>query len=76
MNPILITLLINTAYAVCGGIAVIYMMRYGYQVIDQATPFDTNKQLKDGNIAVGLMVLGTFLGIGIAMGLVIGLSLM
>jgi uncharacterized membrane protein YjfL (UPF0719 family) len=37
--------------------------------------FSIPEQLKNGNQAVGQMIMGIYIGIGVAMGLVIGLGL-
>ncbi|MCK5165304.1 MAG: DUF350 domain-containing protein, partial [Desulfobacula sp.] len=44
-------------------------------LFDKLTPFDTSKQLSDNNIAVGIVVGSIFIGLGIAVGLVIGMGL-
>ena len=68
-------ILLNFLYSVGGGILTIAFMFLGYKVIDRVTPFDTSKQLKAGNRAVGTVVAGMFIGIGVAVGLVIGMGL-
>ncbi len=65
----------NFLYAIVGGILTLAFMWIGYKVFDKTTPFDTAKQLANGNQAVGLVVLGIFLGVGVAIGLVIGMGL-
>ena len=67
--------LLNLLYALLGGGAAIAFMFVGYKVIDHLTPFDTAKELADGNRAIGTMVGGMFVGIGIAIGLVVGMGL-
>ena len=66
---------LNLLYAVVGGLGAIAFMYFGFKVIDHVTPFDTGEQLRDGNTAVGVMVAGMFIGIGVAVGLVIGMGL-
>ena len=68
-------MLLNFVYAVVGGMMTVVFMYVGYKVIDRLTPFDTSEELGKGNRAVGSMVQGMFIGIGIALGLVIGLGL-
>ena len=63
--------LLNLLYSVVGGGAAITFMFVGYRVIDHVTPFNTAEQLQAGNVAVGIMVGG----IGIAVGLVVGMGL-
>ena len=50
-------------------------MALGFKVFDQMTSFDTPDQLAKGNIAVGIVVGSIFVGVGIAMGLVVGMGL-
>lgn len=76
MDPVFVKIAVNVAYALVGGFGAIFMMKFGYRMLDSLTPFDTSEQLKQGNEAVGRMVQGAFTGIGIVMGLVVGLSLM
>jgi len=68
-------ILLNLLYAAVGGSAAIAFMFFGYRIIDHVTPFDTAAQLRDGNVAVGIMVGGMFVGIGVAVGLVVGMGL-
>lgn len=71
MSPIIV----NLTYALLGGCITLAFMCVGYLVFNMLTPFRISKELENGNRAVGSMVMGMFIGIGIAMGLVIGLSL-
>ncbi len=67
--------LLNFIYAVLGGAITICFMFIGYKVSDRLTHFNTSDELTKGNQAVGAMVQGMFIGIGVAVGLVIGLGL-
>jgi uncharacterized membrane protein YjfL (UPF0719 family) len=67
--------LLNFIYAVIGGTINIFFMFVGYKIIDRLTRFNTSDELAKGNQAVGFMVQGMFIGIGVAVGLVIGLGL-
>ncbi len=67
--------LLNLIYAVFGGILTIAFMVIGYRIFDKMTPFDTSKQLEEKNVAVGIVVGSIFIGLGIAVGLVIGMGL-
>ena len=49
-----------------------FSLRY---IFDKITPFDTSKQLEEKNVAVGIVVGSVFIGLGIAVGLVIGMGL-
>ncbi|MFC1476961.1 DUF350 domain-containing protein [candidate division KSB1 bacterium] len=66
---------LNFTYAILGGIVTLCFMWVGYKLFDRSTHFDTAKELASGNQAVGLVVLGIFLGVGVAIGLVIGMGL-
>jgi uncharacterized membrane protein YjfL (UPF0719 family) len=67
--------LLNLGYAVVGALLTLVFMVVGYQIFDKITPFNTSKQLADQNIAVGIVVGSIFIGLGIAVGLVIGMGL-
>ena len=65
----------NFIYALLGSFLTIFLMVLGYKTLDRITPFDTSKQLGEGNIAVGIVVGSMFVGLGISVGLVVGLGL-
>ncbi|MCH8128095.1 DUF350 domain-containing protein [candidate division KSB1 bacterium] len=65
----------NFIYAILGALLTISFMVLGYKVLDWITPFDTSKQLGEGNIAIGIVIGCMFVGLGIAVGLVVGLGL-
>jgi uncharacterized membrane protein YjfL (UPF0719 family) len=67
--------LLNFIYAVLGAVLTIIFMVIGYIVFDKVTPFDTSRQLADKNVAVGVVVGSIFIGLGVAVGLVIGMGL-
>jgi uncharacterized membrane protein YjfL (UPF0719 family) len=67
--------LLNLCYAILGAILTLLFMVIGYKIFDKMTPFDTSKQLAEKNIAVGMVVGAIFIGLGIAVGLVIGMGL-
>ncbi|MBW2201492.1 MAG: DUF350 domain-containing protein [Deltaproteobacteria bacterium] len=67
--------LLNFCYAIFGAILTLIFMVIGYRIFDKMTPFDTSKQLAEKNIAVGIVVGAVFIGLGIAVGLVIGMGL-
>ncbi len=67
--------LLNFCYAIFGAILTLLFMVIGYRIFDKMTPFDTSKQLAEKNIAVGIVVGAVFIGLGIAVGLVIGMGL-
>lgn len=65
----------NFLYAFAGAVLTILFMIIGYKLFDKMTPFDTSTQLSQNNIAVGIVVGSIFIGLGIAVGLVIGMGL-
>ena len=67
--------LLNFGYAIVGAVLTLLFMVLGYKIFDKMTPFDTSKQLAEKNVAVGIVVGSIFVGLGIAVGLVIGMGL-
>jgi len=67
--------LLNFGYAIVGAILTLLFMMLGYKIFDKMTPFDTSKELTEKNVAVGIVVGSIFIGLGIAVGLVIGMGL-
>lgn len=67
--------LLNFIYALFGAILTIAFMVIGYKIFDKITPFNTSKQLAENNVAVGIVVGSIFIGLGVAVGLVIGMGL-
>lgn len=77
-DPALLTMspvIINFIYAILGGSLTLVFMWVGYKLFDIMTPFSIPDELAKDNRAVGSMVMGMFIGVGVAMGLVVGLSL-
>ncbi len=69
-------ILLNFIYASLGGVLTLVFMLLGCQLFNRlACDFNIPEELSKGNVAVGLMVMGLFIGIGTALGLVIGLGL-
>jgi uncharacterized membrane protein YjfL (UPF0719 family) len=68
-------ILINFIYAVIGALLTIGFMLVGYWLFDKITPFNTAEQLAQSNVAVGIVVGSIFIGLGVAIGLVIGMGL-
>ena len=68
-------MIINFGYAIGGGLITLIFMYFGYKWLDLLTSFDTGEELSKGNTAVGQAVGNLFIGIGVAIGLVIGLGL-
>ena len=65
----------NFIYAGLGAVLTIVFMLLGYKILNWITPFDTSKQLGEGNVAIGIVIGSMFVGLGIAVGLVVGLGL-
>lgn len=68
-------ILANFLYALLGALFSIALMLIGYKLLDWITPFETSKELSDGNVAVGFVVGSMFVSLGLAVGLVVGLGL-
>lgn len=73
MNAVIVAL--NLGYAVFGAVLSIAFMLIAYKVIDRLTPYSTGHELRQGNRAVGAVVAGMFVAIGVSVGLVVGLGL-
>ena len=68
-------ILLNFIYAIIGALLTIGFMLIGYRLFDKITHFNTSEQLEQSNVAVGIVVGSIFIGLGIAIGLVIGMGL-
>ncbi len=68
-------LFINTLYAIGGVILGIFSAIVTYRLINRVTHFDIPNELEKGNLAVGVVVCGIFIMIGLIVGLIIGMSL-
>jgi len=75
MTDMLDPIVLNFIYAFIGGVMTIFFMWMGCKVFDHIVNFSIQDKLAEGNVAVGLMMMGIFIGIGTALGLVIGLGL-
>lgn len=62
----------NLSMAIVGVLIGLIFMFIGYKIFDAVTPFDTSKELDDGNIAVGAVVSSIFIGISVMIGIIIG----
>lgn len=67
--------LLNFGYAIVGALLTLVFMMIGYKIFDKMTPFNTSEQLAQKNLAVGIVVGSIFVGLGIAVGLVVGMGL-
>jgi len=68
-------IVLNFLYVILGGILTLLFMKLGCSMFNKIVTFNISDELGKGNVAVGLMVMGLFIGIGTALGLVIGLGL-
>ncbi|MDH5446950.1 MAG: DUF350 domain-containing protein [Gammaproteobacteria bacterium] len=75
MTPGIDPILLNFLYAFLGGALTLFFMWMGCKIFNHTVCFNISDELKKGNTAVGQMIMGIFIGIGVAMGLVIGLGL-
>jgi uncharacterized membrane protein YjfL (UPF0719 family) len=62
-------------YVILGGIMTLIFMKMSCTMFNRMCKFNISDELGKGNVAVGLMVMGLFIGISIAIGLVFGLGL-
>ena len=67
--------LLNMGYAIAGALVTLAFMAVGYKIFDRITPFNISQQLEEGNVAVGIVVGAVLVGLGIAIGLVVGMGL-
>jgi len=67
--------ILNLLYAFAGGVLTLVFMWVGWIMLGRLTTIQIAQELKNGNTAVGMMVMGVFIGVGVAMGLVVGLAL-
>lgn len=75
MTDMLDPLVLNLLYVFFGGVLTLFFMWTGCKLFSHLVTFSIPQQLSEGNVAVGLMIMGMFIGIGTALGLVIGLGL-
>ena len=68
-------LFLNSIYAIGGVILGVFTAIITYKLINKVTHFDIPKELEKGNLAVGVVVCGIFIMIGLIVGLIIGMSL-
>lgn len=68
-------IILNFVYVMLGGIMTLIFMKISCTMFNRMVNFNISDELGKGNVAVGLMVMGIFIGLGISLGLVIGLGL-
>lgn len=75
MSDHLDPIMLNFLYAIMGGGLTLFFMWLGCHLFSHIVSFSIPEELARGNTAVGLMIMGIFIGIGVGLGLVIGLGL-
>ena len=70
-----VIMLRNFIYAILGVIVGIFSSVGTYKLFNKTTRFDIPAELEKGNLAVGIVVGGIFIMIGLIVGLIIGMSL-
>ncbi len=65
----------NFIYAIFGVMVGVASSIFTYKLINRTTHFDIPNELEKGNLAVGIVVGGIFIMIGLIVGLIIGMSL-
>ena len=68
-------LFLNAIYATGGVVLGIASAIITYLLVNKVTHFDIYSELEKGNLAVGVVVCGMFIMIGLIVGLIIGMSL-
>ena len=75
MSSQLDPIVLNFLYVILGGVLTLLFMKLGCSMFNKIVSFNISDELGKGNVAVGLMIMGLFIGVGTALGLVIGLGL-
>lgn len=65
----------NFIYAIFGVFVGMVSSIATYKLVNRTTRFDIPNELEKGNLAVGVVVGGIFIMIGLIVGLIIGMSL-
>jgi uncharacterized membrane protein YjfL (UPF0719 family) len=65
----------NFIYAILGVLVGVISSVLTYKLINRTMHFDIPNELEKGNLAVGVVVGGIFIMIGLTVGLIIGMSL-
>jgi len=68
-------IILNFIYVIFGGFLTLAFMKISCITFNRMVSFNISDELGKGNVAVGLMVMGIFIGLGVSLGLVIGLGL-
>jgi uncharacterized membrane protein YjfL (UPF0719 family) len=75
MTATLDPIILNFIYTILGGLLTLFFMWLGCKIFNHMVCFNISEELHKGNTAVGMMLMGIFIGIGVALGLVIGMGL-
>ena len=75
MSDTIDPMILNFIYAAMGGALTLFFMWMGCKLFNHLVNFSIADELQRGNLAVGQMIMGILIGVGIAMGLVVGLGL-
>lgn len=75
MDSFDLIMLRNFIYAILGVLVGILSSLGTYKLFNKTTRFDIPNELEKGNLAVGIVVGGIFIMIGLIVGLIIGMSL-
>ncbi len=68
-------LILNLIYAIAGILLGVISAIVTYNLFSKITHFNIHKELEKGNLAVGMVVGGLFIMIGLIVGLITGMSL-
>ena len=68
-------MVLNFLYAIIGVIIGVILAMVTYRIFSKVTHFDIASELEKGNLAVGIVVCGIFIMIGLIVGVIIGMSL-
>lgn len=68
-------IVLNLVYCAIGGLMLMLFSYLGTKLFSHLVKFKIGEQLAKGNVAVGLALMGIFIGMGIGLGLVIGMAL-
>jgi len=66
---------VNLIYAIISIAIGIYAMSYAFRVFDKIIPGNTGEKLMENPLAIGIVVAGIMVGVGVCVGQIIGLSL-
>ena len=75
MSTELDPIVLNFVYAAVGGLMMIFFSWLATRLFSNVMGFKIRDELAKGNQAVGLAVMGIFIGMGVGFGLVIGLGM-